>query len=576
MTFVLVDQKNQLWAGINTYSIGKYDLKLKISEVIDSARGLPEYNYLEAEEDEMGNLWVSSNRGLWKLEDIVNGTDSINVVQYDKSDNIQSLEFLYNSIAKGEDGEILIGGINGFNSFYPSNVKNNPYKPNVIISALEIAGKKVLPGEKVLGKVLLHKSIIETKYIRFHHRIKLFKFGFAGFHYVSPENNEFKYILEGFDEDWHYVGSNSRTATYSNIPRGKYTFKVDATNNNGVWSGKPAEIEIKVTPPYWKTLWFYGIVLIFILALIRLFIVWREQQLTEDKAKLEEQLKKGQEEIENNKRQVAKQAEELEQRDRAERESRWHNKGIISIGDNIAKNKDSIDALSHNFISSLIEYVEAQQGAVYAVEISDESDKHFELIASFAVSNKDKKSKISIEEGLLGVCYKEMKTMIVDDIPENYTTIKSGLGAVVPKVLVLIPLIIDEAVIGIIEVASIKKFESFEISFIETISNTFGSNLYTLITNSRVSDLLDKSKLQAEELKEQEEEMRQNMEEMLATREEAERREEELIKMNEDKDKKIKDLNELIKAKEIEIDKVHEMVEAKEKEIEALKENMGQ
>ena len=554
--FVFFDKYGYLWAGVDNSYLVRYNIQDNKYIVINDSLGLEPVQYFEGIDDDNGNIWLSSNNGLYKLEGIIDNVDTVKLKHYDKS----------------KSGEIAFGGINGFNSFWPDKVRPNPFKPNVIVSKLIIGGKEVKPGEKVFGKVILNKPIMETENVVFHYKIKLFTFHFNGFHFVAPENNQFRYKLEGYDEDWNVTGANVRSATYSNIPRGNYVFRVDASNNNGAWSEKPFSIEIKVTPPFWKTYWFYAIILIFLAFLVYLFIKWRERQLKHDRDILEEKLKKGQQEINNSKAEVARQAEELRQRDIAEKEQKWHNQGMIILGDVITKNKNNLKDLSKSFLSNLINYSEAHQGVIFSLNDDDDSNKFLEFLAGYALSKKKlNQKKIDIGEGLIGVCFKEKETMVVDDIPDGYTEVGSGVGAVVPKHIILFPLKMDEIVLGVIELSFINEIEEYKIRFIEKISEMFTSNLFSSKTNDKMKILLERSQQQAEEMQAQEEEMRQNMEEMQATQDEAARREQELINLNKEMEMKEKSFQKSIREKEKALKKAHEIIERQEKEIQNLK-----
>ena len=488
------------------------------------------------------------------------------------SDNVQSMEFLYHSKAVSPSGEILFGGINGFNSFIPEKVKPNPYVPNVIVTKLVAVGQEVKVGEKVEGKILLTKPIMETDKLHLHHKIKIFSFYFTGFHYVAPESNKFKYKLEGYDDDWNYTDANIRVATYSNIPRGKYIFKVDGTNNNGKWSDNPFTIEVKITPPFWKTIWFYSIIALIIAFLVYMFIKWREQQLKRDKEILEEKLRKGQEEIDKSKTELAKQTEELKKRDIAEREQRWHNNGMIKIGDIITKYKNDLNELSKNFLSSLINYLEVQQGVIFILNDDDNNNKYLEFLNGYGLGKKrSKQNKIEIGEGLIGACFKDKEPVVLDEIPEGYTEIGSGVGSVSPNHIVLLPLKMDEEILGVMELSSIHNIEKYQLKFIEKICEMFTSNLYSSKTSNKMTVLLQKSQQQTEEMLAQEEEMRQNMEEMLATQEEASRREQELMELNKQIENDKKGFQKAIKEKEKALAKAHEIISRQEKEVENLK-----
>jgi ligand-binding sensor domain-containing protein len=545
--FILTDKNQDIWFGINSIYIARYFSGKNEFKVYGPDQGLPIAEFLEAEDDYMGNLWVSSSKGILKLENVIHQPDSFAIRTYDNSDNLQSLEFIYHSKAESPSGEILFGGINGFNSFKPDNVRVNPYKPNVEITQLVIANKEVGAGEKVYGRELLKKPLIETNFIKFHHKIKTFTLHFTAFHFVAPENNRFAYKLEGFDKEWNYTGANVRFATYSNIKSGKYTFLVKASNNNDQWSDVPVALDIKVTPPFWRTYWFYGLITLILGSLVFAFIKWREKQILHDKLILEEKLDKGNEEIEESKKKVLKQGEELKKRDMAEQQQRWHNEGAIKINEIITLHKGNSEDLAKHFLIGLLEYLGAQQGAVYMLNDDDPDHKYLEQIAAYGLpKSRTEAAKVEIGENLIGTCFKDNEIMNIDDIPKGFAQIETGIGYSSLNSLLLMPLKQEEIVLGVVEIASMKGIETFEVHFIETVNSTFASNLFTSITNRRMQQLLQLSQQQTEEMKAQEEEMRQNLEEMHATQDEAERREQELMKLNEEMKEKERNFNQTL------------------------------
>ena len=112
---------------------------------------------------------------------------------------------------------------------------------------------------KISDKFYLPQSISYTKEITLSYKESVFTIEFAGLHYANPEKNQYAYKLEGFDEDWNYVGTR-RFATYTNLDAGKYIFKLKGSNNDGVWieenNGNVNIFNLTITPPWWETWWF--------------------------------------------------------------------------------------------------------------------------------------------------------------------------------------------------------------------------------------------------------------------------------------------------------------------------------
>jgi methyl-accepting chemotaxis protein/ligand-binding sensor domain-containing protein len=247
--------------------------------------GLPGESIIGIVEDKSGNLWMSTSYGISKF----NGKDTT-FTNYTDNDGLQSNEFDHNSYFINSDGRIFFGGPNGLNAFYPDNIKSSTILPKVVLTDLKILNKSVKPGQEINGEVILSKPIHMTSSITLSHKNNIITFEFAAIHYTRPSNNKYAYYLEGFDNDWNYSG-NKRTATYTNLNPGKYTFRVKASNNDGVWNEEGTSIEIEILPPWWGTIWFRVIAILLIVSLIVTFISWRTRQLKQNQKLLENKVK---------------------------------------------------------------------------------------------------------------------------------------------------------------------------------------------------------------------------------------------------------------------------------------------
>jgi GAF domain-containing protein len=229
----------------------------------------------------------------------------------------------------------------------------------------------------------------------------------------------------------------------------------------------------------------------------------------------------------------AKRKQEDEQRN-------WATTGIAKFSDILRHDNDKLDVLSHNVISNLVVYMDANQGGIFLINDNDKSDVFIELVACYAFNRKKVLEKrIGINEGLIGRCIQEKETIYLSDVPANYIRINSGLGDANPRCLVLVPLVMNEKVFGVIEIASFNEIPPYQVEFVEKIAEIIASTLSTVIINVQTARLLDQSRIQAEELATKEEEMRQNMEEMRATQEQSVRKERELLNALEEIQKKM-------------------------------------
>lgn len=282
----------QLWigtfgGGINSLDISK-DSKQDHFVTYGEREGLPNQVIKSIQEDDAGFLWISTNKGLSKFDPIKKV-----FTNYDEHDGLQSNEFSELASLRRNDGEMLFGGVNGFNAFYPDQIYENNKLPSVIISELLIANKKVEVGQKVKGRVLLPSAISELEELQLKASENSFSIEFTALHFMAPAKNKFAYKLEGFDQDWIYTAADKRFATYTNLPPGIYTLMIKASNNDGLWNETPKQLRIKITPPFWLKWYayvFYALLIIGFMFLYRRYTIigiHEKHQLTLDKLKNE-------------------------------------------------------------------------------------------------------------------------------------------------------------------------------------------------------------------------------------------------------------------------------------------------
>jgi len=222
-------------------------------------------------------------------------------------------------------------------------------------------------------------------------------------------------------------------------------------------------------------------------------------------------------------------AAELQKRNEIENsQRRYINEGLAKFGELLRTQSQDIHFLGDAFIREIVKYLQAIQGGFFLLNQNHENDRCLELISAFAYNRKKFMQKsIPMGEGLVGTCAIEMQIINLTEIPEGYITITSGLGDTKPDNLLLVPILHETELIGVLEIASLKRFREYEIQFAGEVASSLGSTIIYARNNLRTAELLAKSQQQAVEMTEQEEEMRQNMEELKATQEESGRREEE-------------------------------------------------
>ncbi len=208
----------------------------------------------------------------------------------------------------------------------------------------------------------------------------------------------------------------------------------------------------------------------------------------------------------------------------------WNTAGVTKFAEILRSTNSSIKDLSNTVLSNLIKLIKANQGNIFIVAEDEENkNEHLDLLACYAFETKKHLThKIEKGQGLVGQCWKSGETIYLTEIPQDYTTITSGLGAVTPGCLLITPLKLNEVTIGVLEMAAFQEFKDFEIAFIKQIAKNIAATFIALQTNLKTEQLLKESHALTEQMQSQEEEMRQNMEELQATQEELSRNNDEI------------------------------------------------
>jgi len=221
---------------------------------------------------------------------------------------------------------------------------------------------------------------------------------------------------------------------------------------------------------------------------------------------------------------LKKSKEEEKIRKKEDHQRSWVNEGFARFGDIVRQNSDNLQDLSYSIISNLTDYLDAKQGGVFLLNDDNPEDKHFELAACYAYNRKKfLEKRIEWKEGLIGACALEQETIYLTDIPEQHVTITSGLGETKPTALLIIPLKVNEEIYGVIELASLNKFEKYQIEFVEKLAETIASVVSGIKVTLHTARLLEESQEKEKKLRTQEDEMRKNLEELNIAKEEAAR-----------------------------------------------------
>ena len=240
---IFEDNSRNIWIGTEN-GLNLFDEQKKHFTIYTEKDGLPNNFIMGGVSDKTGSLWISTNNGLSKFDPQIGAFRN-----YSYLDGLQSNEFFPGAYYKSSEDEFFFGGKNGLNSFNPNAIKDNAYRPPVLITDFKLFNQEVAIGGK--GSPL-QKQVSQTGELVLSHDQNVMSFGFVGMNYIRPEKNQYAYKLEGFEKNWNYVG-NKREATYTNLDPGEYEFRVMASNNDGIWNEQGASLKILVLAPWWKT-----------------------------------------------------------------------------------------------------------------------------------------------------------------------------------------------------------------------------------------------------------------------------------------------------------------------------------
>ncbi|MGB5434979.1 MAG: two-component regulator propeller domain-containing protein [Maribacter sp.] len=264
-----------LWIGTNGGGLNALDTSKEEFYRYTTDDGLANNVIYAILPDNVGNLWLSSNKGITKFTPNLNPTSAPGVVNYSNYDGLAT-EFNTGAYHIDNNGTLYFGGLDGFYWFRPEDIRENQILPKTSITGFEVLGKS---SPLVSGTRLKYNQ-------------NTLSFNFSSLQYSLPEKNEYQYRLVNHDGDWVYSG-NINTVRYAQLPPNDYVFQVKSSNYDGVWNEQPTSFSFTIAQPWYWTFWtkiIYGLlILVLIYGVIRYFRWrWRMQlnlRLKEDETK---------------------------------------------------------------------------------------------------------------------------------------------------------------------------------------------------------------------------------------------------------------------------------------------------
>jgi ligand-binding sensor domain-containing protein len=346
-TINIDENKTVLWIGtrngLNKFTIeeaenpsNQSELKIEI-KYYTIKDGLPDNSIESIVEDEKGKLWIGTGSGISKFD--INEETFTN---FSISDGLIGNEFNSSAAFRSEGGLMFLGSSNGLNVFKPEEIRQSSYQPAILITDFLIFNRPVKPGRNSP----LIKNIIITEQIKLSYSQNVFSFQFAALDFNSPYSNQYAYIMEGFEDDW--TSSKARRfVTYTNLDPGEYTFKVKATNSDGLWNDNITSLRVIITPPVWATWYAYVFYVLFFIAVLLLL---RKYELEKRAKKVRERLRKNKEEAAMRELTLKTEAAELKARameqEKEIEKQKIRNRIARDLHDEIGSNLSSISLMS--------------------------------------------------------------------------------------------------------------------------------------------------------------------------------------------------------------------------------------
>lgn len=260
------DSAGRFWVG-TADGLNLLDRDTGRSTRYTQQEGLPSAAIVGILEDEQGHLWLNTFDGLSRFD-----PRAETFTHYDSSDGLVNSEYNYASSIRTREGELWFGGKKGIDVVDPGRIIENSYLPPVVLTDIEINNTPV-SIERDTATAL-----------RLSYQERVISVEFAALNFIAPQKNRYAYKLEGFDREWVETGSDRRRATYTNLDPGKYLFRVCGSNNDGLWNETGASLSIIITPPWWKTWWFYALCLMTVFGVFGLAYWSKTRQLRKERA----------------------------------------------------------------------------------------------------------------------------------------------------------------------------------------------------------------------------------------------------------------------------------------------------
>ncbi|EDY81357.1 Two component regulator three Y motif family [Verrucomicrobiia bacterium DG1235] len=274
------NSKGTIWIATNN-GLNRYQPETDDFKSYSVSDGIPHRSISSIVEDDEGILWLGTLDGLARFD-----PETETARGYKLSDGLASNDFFEGSVAKGTDGTLYFGQPRGLIRFQPAEIRNDTHEPNVFITGIRVYGTplEIDPSEGEVGK--LQKSVLFTESLTLSRTQNAITIEFTAIDYISPSENTYRYLLEGFDNEWRHANFRPEV-TYTNLHPGSYIFRVQAANKDGYWNEVGDSLAISIYPPFWGTIWFRVLLSLLVVAVPAILVLWRINNIKEVAKRLE-------------------------------------------------------------------------------------------------------------------------------------------------------------------------------------------------------------------------------------------------------------------------------------------------
>jgi ligand-binding sensor domain-containing protein/signal transduction histidine kinase len=402
-------------------------------------------------DDAQGAIWASTTVGITRVE-----PDSGRYKNYSAKDGLIDGTYFVGSAARGTDGALYFGGVNGMTSFRPDAIRDNPYPPVVVITDFWVFNR---PRAIAGGAIELD------------HRDTAFTLEFAALHYADPQANRYAYRLRGFDRDWIETDASKRFATYTNLDPGEYVFEVRAANKDGVWSEQPASLAIAITPPFWATWWFRLLAALLVLGSAALMYRLRVRALVLQTERLERQVGARTAELVLQKEHAESRKQEAEAQKEAVEQARRNIALLSDIGRELTANLDR-EAIMANVYGQVRQLMDSP---VFAIGLA-RPDGHIDY--PYVVEHGCRSEGEGVWPDALRLlgerCVASGEEIIIGDLAD--ADADTDCGAAPVRSLLFVPIAVGASVLGVISVQSPRRdaYQHVQLDMLSTLASYVG------------------------------------------------------------------------------------------------------